>query len=51
MKKLILSLCLSAIAISSFAQSGDKYFKDKDYQRAAFAYEREAPSNPSLYLN
>lgn len=51
MKKLVLSICLLAIGMSSFAQSGDKYFKDKDYQRAAFAYEREAPSNPSLYLN
>src|SRR5688572_1502393 len=51
MRKLILILSLAAIAPGSIAQTGDKYFKDKDYQRAAFAYEREAPSNASLYLN
>ena len=51
MKKLILSICLLASTLSLFAQSGDKYFKDKDYQRAAFAYEREVKTNPTLYLN
>jgi tetratricopeptide (TPR) repeat protein len=34
-----------------FAQNGDKYFKDKDYSRAQFAYEREVQTNPALYFN
>jgi OOP family OmpA-OmpF porin len=51
MKKQLLTICLLATFFSAFAQNGDKYFKDKDYQRAAFAFEREAPTNPSLYLN
>ncbi|MCC6722193.1 MAG: OmpA family protein [Bacteroidia bacterium] len=51
MKKLLLTLNLLFIALFSISQSGDKYFNDKDYQRAIFAYEREAPTNASLYLN
>jgi len=43
---LILAFCINVTA-----QSGDKYFKDKDYQRAVFAYEREALTTPSMYLN
>jgi outer membrane protein OmpA-like peptidoglycan-associated protein len=44
----LLILCIS---FNANAQSGDKYFKDKDYQRAVFAYEREVINNPALYLN
>lgn len=51
MKKIILLLTLFASVSGLKGQSGDKYFQDKDYQRAVFAYEREAISKPSLYLN
>ncbi|NUM32213.1 MAG: OmpA family protein [Bacteroidetes bacterium] len=51
MKKILFTLSLSMFIVLSYSQSGDKYFKDKDYQRASFAFEREAPANPSLYLN
>lgn len=47
----ILLLFLLAAFQSVWAQSGDKYFTEKDYQRASLAYEREAPASPSLYLN
>lgn len=50
-KQLTLLLTLISANFSMWAQTGDKYFKEKDYQRAALAYEREATSNPSLYLN
>ena len=33
------------------ASQGDKYFKEKNYDRAAASYEHEAPANPSLYMN
>lgn len=51
MKKLLFTLNLALVALFSYSQSGDKYFNDKDYQRAVFAYEREAQTNPSYYLN
>jgi outer membrane protein OmpA-like peptidoglycan-associated protein len=51
MKKSLLATLLTLISIVSFAQNGEKYFKDKDYARAALAYEREAPASPVLYLN
>lgn len=50
MKKVLFTLSLSLFALFTFSQTGDKYFNDKDYQRAVFAYEREAPGNPALYL-
>ncbi len=49
--KNLLSFLFVLFSISVFAQNGDKYFKEKDYQRASLSYEREAPGNASLYLN
>ena len=52
MKKFIFAVSVILITcLCTNAQSGDKYFKDKDYQRAVFAYEREVLNNPSFYLN
>lgn len=51
MKKTLLTLLIALATVNLFAQNGEKYFKDKDYARAQFAYEREVQTNPALYLN
>lgn len=51
MKKLFTLFVISCMAVAAFAQNAEKYFKDKDYARAQFAYEREVQANPALYLN
>lgn len=50
MKKIMLLMLGASMTIGLYAQNGDKYFNNKDYQRAAYAYEREVAANPSLYL-
>lgn len=44
-------LLLSGISFRASAQDGDTYFKNKDYSRAVFAYQREVASQPAKYLN
>ncbi|MBP9187051.1 MAG: OmpA family protein [Bacteroidia bacterium] len=50
MKRNLLFALACVLSSYLFAQNGDKYFTDKDYARAQFAYEREVTSNPALYL-
>lgn len=51
MKRSLLFSLACILTSYLFAQNGDKYFKDKDYARAQFAYEREVQTNPALYFN
>lgn len=51
MKRNLLLCLVWCTSTMLFAQNGDKYFKDKDYARAQFAYEREVQTNPALYFN
>lgn len=51
MKQLTLLLAFALLTTALIAQNGEKYFKDKDYARAQFAYEREVIANPALYFN
>ena len=50
MKRNILFSLACILTTFLYAQNGDKYFKDKDYARAQFAYEREVAASPALYL-
>lgn len=52
MKKLALFLLAVGLfaGLKSQAQDANQFFTNKDYQRAALAYEREVKSNPADYL-
>lgn len=52
MKKALLFFSVVFFAVNvSLAQSGDKYFKSKDYQNAIRYYEKEVTNTPASYLN
>ncbi len=51
MRKFIAALVVLLFATTIWAQNAEVLFKNKDYARAQFAYEREVISNPALYLN
>lgn len=51
MKRIITLLTLVFACATLRAQNAEALFKNKDYARAQFAYEREVQSNPALYFN
>lgn len=51
MRKIIVALVVLFFTTQMWAQNAEVFFKNKDYARAQFAYEREVVSNPALYLN
>lgn len=49
--KVLLLLCFGVfLTHQTFAQTGDKFFTQKDYKSAAVAFEREAATKPELYF-
>lgn len=50
MRLLFLLSCSVFLSLQLFAQTGDKFFSQKDYKSAAVAYEREAATKPELYF-
>jgi outer membrane protein OmpA-like peptidoglycan-associated protein len=48
---LLTTFLILMLGSTAYAQDGDSYYEDKDYNRAVFAYQREVASEPSKYLN
>ncbi|MBI3234789.1 MAG: OmpA family protein, partial [Bacteroidetes bacterium] len=50
MKKLLLTFCSIILCLAMNAQTGDEFFKKKEYVKAMVNYEREVKSTPAKYL-